>query len=424
MKKSSAFFLKIGYDKKRIEGAKIKMLLKTIGYTFLIGCLVIAGSVCAQDDFAVWKQEFKAQALEAGVSEHTLNKFLPRMALLPQVVQADKKQPEFVSTFWDYIDARLTEDRIQHGKMLLKRYPTWLARISERYQVPKEYILAFWGMETKYGQIMGKTDVLNALTTLAYDQRRRKFFTRELIAFLKILEREKWDSVQGSWAGAFGHFQFMPTTFEAYAVDADENGTRNILVSMPDAFASAANYLHKMGWNPNETWGQEVRLDSNLNLSRMYDGRSKKLSTWKKLGVVPVSGSWKAFENTEAFLSMPMGSNGPLFLTFPNFQRVMKWNKSELYALSVCFLADMLSEQWTEIAHPRSNQKLSTQDVVQIQDHLKDLGYYPEDPDGLVGPKTRQAILTFQKARGIPEDGYPSKELLDILDSYRKELNK
>jgi len=400
------------------------MLLKTIGYIFILAFMLVHSAVFAQGDFAAWKQEFKIQALNAGVLPATIDKFLPRMTLLPQVVQSDKKQPEFVSTFWDYIDARLTASRIEQGKMLAKRYPTWLARISERYQVPKEYVLAFWGMETNYGQIMGKTDVLNALTTLAYDTRRRKFFTRELIAFLKILEREKWDAVQGSWAGAFGHFQFMPTTFEAYAVDADGNGTRNIMVSMPDAFASAANYLHQMGWNPNEPWGQEVVLAPDLNWSVVYNAKDKTLTEWQRLGIMPAHGTWKVGGDTMASLSMPMGNNGPAFLTYPNFKRVMKWNKSELYALSVCFLADILSGQWREFVRPRTYQKLSTQDVIEIQSYLKELGHYPNEPDGLVGPKTRQAILTFQKERGLPADGYPSKELLEILGTYRKELNK
>lgn len=398
------------------------MHLKSVGYIFCALLMLAGQTATAQDDFALWKESFRKEALQAGVSEPTLNKFLPRMALLPQVIQADKKQPEFVSTFWDYIDARLTEERIQQGQMLLKRYPTWLARISDRFGVPREYVLAFWGLETNYGKIMGNINVLNALATLAYNPRRRKFFTRELIAFLKILEQEKWDVVKGSWAGAFGHFQFMPTTFEAYAVDADVNGTKNIMVSMPDAFASAANYLHKMGWNPNETWGQEVFLPKNLNWEKIYETRT--IADWKKLGLVPAHGTWKGEDAVMASLVMPMGKSGPSFLTFPNFKRVMKWNKSELYALSVCFLADILANQWEGIVHPRNQQKLSTQDVIQIQDHLQQLGYYPEVPDGLVGPKTRRAILAFQKARGIEEDGYPSKELLDLLNSYGKELNK
>jgi len=391
---------------------------------FMLGFGLVTESAHAMEDFNQWKQNFKQEALAAGISADTLNKFLPRMSLLPQVVQADRKQPEFVSTFWEYVDARLTPNRIEQGKMLLKRYPTWLKRISDAYGVPPEYILAFWGMETNYGKITGKTDVLNALTTLAYNPRRRKFFTRELIAFLKILEQEKWDSVKGSWAGAFGHFQFMPTTFEAYAIDADHNGTRNIMASMPDAFASAANYLHQMGWNPDETWGQEVILPDKLDWIKVYENKEKTISDWQKMGIVPATNGWQTKEQTPASLLLPMGKTGPAFLTFPNFKRVMRWNKSELYALSICFLADILAQQWSGIAHPRLTQRLSTEEVYQIQQHLADLGYYPDIPDGLVGKKTRRAILAFQHSRGVDEDGYPSKELLDLLITYRKELNK
>ena len=400
------------------------MCLKSFCYLIFVVALCFGRQTMAQDDFARWKEEFRVEALQAGVSQTTLDKFLPRMSLLPSVIQLDKKQPEFVSTFWDYMDARLTEERIQEGQMLLKRYPTWLARISDKYQVPKEYILAFWGLETNYGKTMGKTNVMNALATLAYNPRRRKFFTRELIAFLKILEQEKWEVVYGSWAGAFGHFQFMPTTFEAYAVDADENGTKNIMTSMPDAFASAANYLHKMGWNPNETWGQEVRLPDNLNWNKVYEDKTKTLADWQNLGVMPSQGEWKASKETAASLVMPMGKHGPSFLTFPNFKRVMRWNKSELYALTVCFLADVLAEQWQGIAYPRKHQKLSTQEVIEIQSHLNQLGYYSEEPDGLVGPKTRRAILAFQKAQGIAEDGYPSSELLSLLNTNNKKEEK
>ena len=393
------------------------MCCGALAFLFLWGPITMA-----QDDFGLWKEAFRQEALAGGVSPQTLDKFLPRMSLLPQVIQADKKQPEFVLTFWDYIDTRLTETRIQEGQMLLKRYPTWLARISEAYQVPKEYILAFWGLETNYGKITGKTDVLNALTTLAFDKRRRKFFTRELIAFLKILEQEKWDSVQGSWAGAFGQFQFMPTTFEAYAVDADQNGTKNIMVSMPNAFASAANYLHQMGWNPAESWGQEVRLPRTFNWSDAQ--KAQPLSTWEKWGVRPVQSKWRATEDTLASLVAPMGKSGPTFLVFPNFKRVMRWNKSELYALTVCFLSDILSDQWEGISSPRSTQRLSTKEVYQIQEHLHALGLYSELPDGLVGPKTRRAILEFQRKIGTEEDGYPSKKILDLLNNYKKELNK
>ena len=402
------------------------MLLKSIGCAVFGVGLFLTTTIFAQDDFAAWKKSFYHEARRQGVSESTLRKFLPRMTLLPQVVAADRKQPEFVSTFWEYTDARLSDARIQQGQMLLKRYPTWLKRIGDHYQVPPEFILAFWGLETNYGKMTGNTDVLKALTTLAYNPRRRKFFTRELIAFLKILEQEHWDSVQGSWAGAFGQFQFMPTTFAAYAVDADHNGSRNIIASMPDAFASAANYLHSMGWDPNSGWGREVFLPQQLNWAEVYSPNSKTVADWAVMGVVPADGtSWSPNELQQtAKLLMPMGKDGPTFLTYPNFKRVMQWNKSELYALSICFLADIIADRWTGIYYPRTVKRLSTEEVYQIQSHLAELGYYTDQPDGLVGSKTRRAILAFQREKGVDEDGYPSEKLLDLLNTYKKELNK
>ena len=400
------------------------MFLKSVSCLVLVVSFFAASPVMAQEDFTAWKETFKREALQQGVRPETLHKFLPRMTLLPQVVQADKKQPEFISTFWDYMDKRLTQAKIQEGQMLLKRYPSWLKRISEAYGVPPEYIIAFWGLETNYGKTMGNTDVLKALTTLAYNPRRRKFFTRELIAFLKILEKEKWESVKGSWAGAFGHFQFMPTTFEAYAVDADNNGTRNIMVSMPDAFSSAANYLHQMGWNPAETWGQEVVLPAKVDWNKIHNTKEQALQAWINQGFQPVDSGWKISSDTKASLVMPMGKSGPVFLVFPNFKRVMRWNKSELYALSVCFLADALANRWNGIQHPRTEAKISTEQIYQMQERLKELGYYHETPDGLVGSKTRAAILAFQKANKLDEDGHPSKELFYLLNTYGKEQNK
>lgn len=399
------------------------MVVKSIGWIIFSVSFLMGQIATASDDFAAWKQNFEKQAMQSGVSEQTLKKFLPKMQLLPQVIKADKKQPEFVSTFWEYTDARLSPIRIQEGKRLLKKYPTWLKRVSDKYQVQPEFILAFWGLETNYGKTMGNIDVLNALTTLAYNPRRRTFFTKELIAFLKIMEKEKWDKVKGSWAGAFGHFQFMPTTFEAYAVDADNNGTRNVVASMPDTFASAANYLHQMGWNPNETWGQEVFLPQKLDWHWAQDNSRKTVADWMNMGIMPANGQWNAPYNMPASLLLPMGKNGPAFLTYPNFRRVMQWNKSELYALSVCFLADILSGKAQKIEYPRTTQRFSTEQVYQIQQRLAELGYYESKPDGMIGKKTRQAIMNFQHDKGVDKDGYPSIELLNLLNINERSPN-
>ena len=368
-------------------------------------------------EFEAWKQQFRKQALAEGVSEKTLDTFIPQMDLLPSVVQSDRKQPEFVSTFWDYVDKRLTPNRIDEGLLMMKRYPTWLKRLEERFGVPGQYIVAFWGLETNYGVTKGKTDILDALATLAYDKRRRAFFTRELIAFLKILEIERWTQVKGSWAGAFGHFQFMPTTFMAYAVDADNNGSRNIINNMPDAFASAASYLHKMGWRYDEPWGHEVILPKNIDWNVVHDAKGFPVQVWQNLGYKLATGRDFPEQEREitARLVLPMGLRGPAFLVYPNFYRIMKWNKSELYALTVAFLADILKGEWPGIRAPRNPEKFSSEDVQKIQKKLSESGYYKGAMDGQLGPKMRRAVLAYQKDQRLPQDGYLSVEIVKLL---------
>ena len=392
----------------------MKVLIKPI---YFLAFLLLSGVALASDnaDFNAWKQTLYRQAIAEGVSESTARKYIPSLKLLPSVVASDRKQPEFVSTFWDYVDTRLSEQRIAKGKMMMKRYPTWLKRLEERFGVPGQYLIAFWGLETNYGDTMGNTKTLDALATLAYDLRRRKFFTKELIAFLKILETEKFGTVYGSWAGAFGHFQFMPTTFLAYAVDADGNGTRNTIGNMPDAFASAANYLSKMGWNRYETWGREVVLPQWLDWNAVC--QTKTVATWANEGVRLANGAgWPNEEmGIEADLILPMGVSGPAFLVYPNFKRIMRWNKSELYALTVAFLADILSDNWQGIYAERDASKLRHDDVMLMQTKLAELGYYMGTIDGHLGPKTRQAILNYQRQNALPQDGYPSKQMIMLL---------
>ena len=394
----------------------MKFLIKSIYCLIFLICSVV---VYADDgaDFNVWKQNFRQQALAAGVSQSIVDKYVPQMKLLPAVVSSDRKQPEFVSTFWDYVDQRLSETRINRGQIMMKRYPTWLKRVEQKYGVPAPYIVAFWGLETNYGNTIGNTNTLNALATLAYDKRRRTFFTKELIAFLKIIEQEKFGTVYGSWAGAFGQFQFMPTTFLAYAVDADGNGTRNIVKSMPDAFASAANYLHQMGWSYAETWGHEVILPPDVDWKMIQNKSGYPVSEWVSKGYRLANGKNipESEYNISASLVLPMGVDGPAFLVYPNFKRIMKWNKSELYALTVAFLADILKGEGQGIFAQRINEKISHVDMMKLQEKLAELGYYSGAVDGQLGPETRQSILAYEQHNGLPPDGYPSKHVLMLL---------
>ena len=230
----------------------MKNLLKSICY-YIFGLVAFCTPAFADSDFDTWKKEFYQEALKAGISRKVLDKTVPRMKLLERVIQLDTQKPEYVSNFYDYTNRRLTPTRIETGRQMAHKYKTWLARVEEKYGIPKEYLLALWGMETNFGTFMGSVPMLDSLATLSYHPRRRKFFTNELIAYLRIVQEEKTVAPEiGSWDGGFGHFQFMPTTFLAYAVDGDSNGRRDIVNNMPDAFSSAANYLHQMGWNSAE----------------------------------------------------------------------------------------------------------------------------------------------------------------------------
>ena len=401
----------------------MKRLLKSVCYTAFVCFIIGAGHVCAQeDDFKLWQKDFEKQALADGISQKTLDKYMPQMQLLPKVIETDMKKPEFLQNFWDYTDRRLTSDKVESARQLKHTYTTWLQRVSEKYRVPPEYLLALWSMETNLGSFMGRTSLLNSLGSLAYHPRRRGFFTKELLAYFHILETEPYPPLYGSWDGGFGNFQFMPTTFMAYAVDADGNGTRSLTGSVPDSLASAANYLHKMGWKELEPWGREVILPKNFNWELV--GENKKVSDWKKIGITPLNS--KDFPQNEheisATLKTPMGSAGPAFLTYPNFKLINRWNKLELYALTTGILSDMIADRRQAPMRPEGFQPLRTEDFQKLQQILADKGYYEGAIDGMLGPNMRKAIRMFQRDNKMITDGYPNGEILNKLDIYKKEL--
>ncbi len=392
------------------------MKLKTLFICFLM-VFFINVTVWAEQtdtDFVAWKKQLRTQALNEGLTEEFLDEVIPRMTLLPHVVESDKKQPEFQLTFWTYLDKTVTPLRIQKGQEMLRLHHKTLKAAEKKYKVPAKYIVAFWGLESNYGSHKGSIDTLNALTTLAYDTRRRTFFTKELLTFLKILQKEKLSDITGSWAGAFGNFQFMPTTFQAYGVDGDGDGKIDIVNSVPDAIFSAANYLSKMGWNPNVKWGREVKLTKPMSWDDVHNDKQKTLADWEKLGVKPANGGpWPTkMAGVNADILMPMGVDGPVFLTYSNFKVIMRWNRSTLYALAVGLLSDAIEQENMTIYAKRQNNPLSTIEVKEIQEILAKEGYYTSDIDGNVGRGTREALRKYQKDHQLPQDGYASKEIL------------
>ena len=278
-------------------------------------------------------------------------------------------------------------------------------------------------METNYGGYLGKTKLLNSLGSLAYHPRRRKYFTKELIAYFKILETEPYPPEWGSWDGGFGNFQFMPTTFLAYAVDADGNGSKSLIGSIPDSFASAANFLRSMGWKVGQIWGREVLLPNDFKWNKLHDKKQSVLD-WQKEGILPVGMDTfpENEQEIEARLLSPQGSDGPFFLAYPNFEYLRRWNGLELYGLTTGLLADILADDREPHTYPEDFEPIRTETIINMQEILAQKGYNIGIPDGKLGPKTRSALRDFQKENGLKQDGYPNKDTLLKLNIYRKEL--
>ncbi len=366
-------------------------------------------------EFENWKKDFKKEAIQKGVEKSILNNVLDDLKLLDNVLKSDRKQSEFLLTFWDYTNRTLSESRIKKGREILHKYQAFLDSVSKMYGVDKHYLVAFWGLETNYGLFKGKIKTLDALATLSFDKRRRRFFTNELITLLKIMQNGEKTEFYGSWAGAFGNFQFMPTTYAAYAVDADGDGNKDIINSLPDAFSSAANYLSKMGWDETYPWGREVTLSTKVNWNKLTAQQKRTVKEWIKLGVNPVQKISSSEKEVEARLVMPMGVNGPKFLTYPNYDKIMRWNNSSLYALSVGLLANMLKDEDFKIKAKQVSSKISRNDIEFIQSKLIKIGYYKGEIDGVLGFNTKQGIKSYQKSKKLPQDGYPSNQLIQKL---------
>ena len=327
-------------------------------------------------------------------------------------------QPEFTKAPWDYLDKLVTDDRVAHGRALLAQYAAVFAAAERRFGVDRHIVAAIWGVESDYGTKGGDRSVLRSTATLACIGRRRDFFRGEFLAALEILQRGDVppDRLVGSWAGAFGPTQFMPTSFARYAVDFDGDGRRDVVDSIPDVIASTANNLRTDGWAPGETWGYEVLLPARFNY--LYAGRARRLALrqWRALGVIRPGGAAFPRPGEHGYLLLPAGARGPAFVMLRNFDVIMKYNPAEAYALAIGHLADRLRGGGPfAAAWPRDERVLSVAERYELQTRLARRGYNIGEPDGLLGPRTRTAIRRFQVATGQVPDGYPSSTVLDRL---------
>ena len=381
-------------------------------------CLVfLTTSVFANSQsFEDFLNQVRKTATEQGVSKATIDKAFFGLTPNLDILKSDSAQAEFNQNFWHYVDKRVSQVRLNNGNDTLKQNASLLNKISQKYGVPTYVLVAFLGLESNYGNYMGNENLVRSLATLAFDPRRSGFFTKEFIALLKLIDKNTIPlDAKGSWAGAMGAVQFMPTNVIAYGVDANNNGKVNLWNEKEDIYASAANFLKKLGWKKGEKWGREASIPKNFDYRLTGLETKRTVNEWAALGVLRGNGSRLPNSNFKSSLIVPMGHRGPAFLVYRNFDVILGWNRSILYALSVAYLSDRLNGNGKLIAKSIDEPLLSKVDILQIQNTLNLLGYNTGTPDGMVGPKTRQATRMFQSDIGLVADGYVGYELFQQL---------
>ncbi len=384
--------------------------------------LFLSSPVRGQDDFQTWLAVLHREALQRGISAPILDQALSGLAPIPRVLELDRRQPEFTRSLWQYLDLTISAKRIKRGRALLKRHARLLGEVERIYGIQPRFLVAFWGLESNFGDHPGGFPVIGSLATLAHDPRRSDFFRNELFMALRILDHGDIGikAMRGSWAGAMGQLQFMPSTFVRFAVDHDGDGRKDIWTSLPDIFSSAANFLASSGWQKNKTWGREVRLPDNFDFSLADLKIKKTIKQWQELGISGMDGRDLAPADERASLILPAGAAGPAFLVFRNYRVILNWNRSHLYAIAVGHLADRLAGHAPLVSkRPVNDRPLRRTDIMKIQQLLAGLGFDPGSVDGIAGGRTRMAIKAFQRANRLPMDGYPSAELLDRLAASR-----
>lgn len=381
--------------------------------------LCAAGATQAQDaGFRDYVERLWPTARAKGVSRATFERAFAGVEPDPEVWRKAEYQPEYVKPMWQYLVTAVSDTRIEKGTKLLAQYKDLLDAIETTYHVDRHVVVAIWGMETSYGEYFGKHNVIQALATLGYRGARQSFGRQQLIAALEILERGDVapDRMMGSWAGAMGHTQFIPTTYNAHAVDFDGDGRRDIWDTIADALASTANYLRVSKWRFGETWGYEVVLPPGFNHGSVNKKTVKTLAQWQALGIKRVRGLEFPRPDDGATFMAPAGANGPAFLLVNNFRSILRYNTAPAYALAVGHLSDRIrgfgpfEQSW-----PFDDKLLVEQERIELQRLLAAKGYEIGEIDGVVGLKTETAVREFQRAKGLPVDGFPTFKLLERL---------
>lgn len=412
---------------KKYPKITILLLCLSVVFTYSVSCY--ASSQEAPKEYILWLENLKQEMVQRGISKNTVRKVYKDNNFYhanPEVVKIDRKQIEFALTSTEYLNRVVNKNRVQKAQQKYQELYPLFKDMETKYGVPFNYIVAFWAVETNFGQNFGGYDVIDALTTLSYDKRRPQFFKEELYQALKIIDNWHIDhnQMQGSWAGAMGHFQFMPSTFNNYAVDYDGDNQINIWSSFEDASASASNYLSSLGWKKELPWGLSVSLPWNFDYSVTGRQNIKTIQEWQKLGIKTADNKKIMLDaDVKASLVLPEGKKGAVYLVTDNFKKIMLWNRSENYALAIGTLADYIKsgKTWSE-QNQNPAVRLKTEDIVKIQSFINKLGWGTLDEDGQLGSKTREAIKGVQAKAKLTQDGYPDYQLLQKINRYNSSI--
>ncbi len=372
----------------------------------------------AAADFDNCLESLWPEAARRGVSRPAFERYTAGLTPDLHIMDLLDAQPEFTKAPWDYLDLLVSDDRIARGRQIVAQYAPTFAAVERAYGVDRYIIAAIWGVESNYSTMGGDRPVIRSTATLACIGRRRDFFREEFLSALEILQRGDIppERLVGSWAGAFGPTQFMPSSFKRYAVDFDGDGRRDVVDSVPDLVASTANNLKTDGWVPGQSWGYEVTLPQNFNYLLADRSRQMTVRQWEGLGVRRADGRALPRPDDRAYLLVPAGARGPAFLMLQNFRVIMKYNPAEAYALAIGHLADRMRGGAPFVqAWPRDERVLSVDERYEMQQRLAQRGFDIGAPDGLLGPRTRIAIRNYQASVGEVPDGFASSGLLERL---------
>ena len=397
------------------------MQVLPITFALVLAAMPATGLAQAQDQaaFDACLSGLRPAAAAAGINQATFDTYATTVVPDMTVLDLLDAQPEFTTPIWDYLAALVDQQRVDDGQAMLKTHAAILAQVAQQYGVDAQTVVAVWGVESDYGKTFGKRPLLTSLATLSCFGRRQAFFRGEFFATLKLLQSGdlKPEGLTGSWAGAFGHTQFMPTTYQRIAVDGDGDGRRDLVGSIPDALASTANYLKRAGWRTGEPWGYEVKLPAGFDASLAGRKNKRPLNDWIAREVTRIDGTPVLPADTQAGVLLPAGAKGPAFLVFRNFDAIYSYNAAESYALAIATLSDRLRGGAALVTPwPTDDPGLGRGERKQLQQLLLARGHAIGEADGMIGTLTRRAIVLEQQRLGLqPQDGRAGQKILEAL---------